>query len=107
MLESYPLHEIWSWVFPIPTYDAPNRRIAKLTTKWLQLNADNEQLFPKAIPILTPSSDVTAATFDWILRGGARSRHIHAALQHVMYSATRNSQISSSSIEYCRKWLKG
>jgi hypothetical protein len=105
-LTLYPKQNRMSYVFPITGYDKSNkRRIERLTAQWISLNVNNRQLFLMSVCVRTPCSAVIEATFDWILKGGAKTARMIYALRDVMHKADRNSRVLLRAIEHCRKWL--
>jgi hypothetical protein len=106
IVKSFPLHDVWMWVFPIRMYKNPNKRIERLTVQWIRLNADNKRIVLFTVCSLTPSDAVTEATFEWILKGGAKNAFMTVALKGVMYNAKQNSRVSLCAIEHCREWLR-
>ncbi len=105
-LNEYPDAAIWHRVFPIVTYDNPNRRAEKLTILWMQSNVKNPKLETMCPPVLTPCPEVRQVCFNWVLAVGAKSSQTPLTLGHILLTSRPDDVFLSDVIHFSRNWLK-
>ena len=103
----YPANYIWTWVIPGSNRsDARNRRLEKLTIRWVDLNVGNPDLFLLSLPSRIPTVEIIESCFNWVLHGGRKNNFMPALLADLLRNAKVYKALLSKIAKFSRKWVE-